>query len=572
MKNISFSFKQHLIAGIVIVLATSILILTGCSEREADREIDKVIVISNIEGYSFDNQRDLFQFNVLVVKDGKVLETGTTDLVNKYPNAKRVDGAGKTLLPGIIDAHGHISSLGYALSRVDLRNSKSAQSAAETVGAFAGDKPQLNWIRGRGWNHVLWPRKQLPTAEQLDAFVKDKPVWLERIDGHAGWANSKALQMAGIDGNTLSPPGGEIMLDNKGNPTGVLIDNAMSLIASLISQPDENEITVALESASNRLLSLGITSVHDAGTSASEHKIYAKMGDSRALPIRIYAMISSTDPSLEEILTSGHSSDIYDLYSARSVKVYTDGALGSHGAAMLRPYSDRPNHNGLLLTNSEDLRALLKLTTTNDFQVAIHAIGDKGNRVALDQIEEVYKDMGGRHLRHRIEHAQVVALKDIPRFKELHVIPSMQPIHATSDKNMAEDRIGTLRLKGAYAWRTFLDQGSVIASGSDFPVEYANPFFGIHAAVTRQDQSNQPPNGWQFEQSMDINEALRSFTIDAAWAAHQENELGGLTKGKWADFILIDQNIFQIPPEDLWKTKVLQTWLAGELVYQDSSL
>jgi predicted amidohydrolase YtcJ len=564
MERILFSCKKHLTTALIFGLATVVFTVTGCSERD----VDEVLVISNIEGYSFNDQRDLFEFNVLVVRNGKVLETGAADLTHKYPNARHIDGAGKTLLPGIIDAHGHVSSLGYALSRVDLRNSISAQSAAETVGSFATDNSQLNWIRGRGWNHVLWPSKQLPTAADLDFFVKDKPVWLERIDGHAGWANSKALELAGIDGNTPSPPGGEIILDEEGNPTGVLIDNAMNLVASLISQPDENEIALSLDAASKRLLSLGITSVHDAGTSASEHKLYAKMGDSGDLPIRIYAMISSTDPQLEEILMSGHSEDIYNLYSARSVKVYTDGALGSHGAAMLNPYSDRPNHNGLLLTSNEDLRDLLKLTTANDFQVGIHAIGDKGNRVALDQIEETYAVMGGRHLRHRIEHAQVVATKDIPRFKELEVIPSMQPVHATSDKNMAEDRIGALRLIGAYAWRTFLDQGSIIASGSDFPVEYANPFFGIHAAVTRQDHSNQPQNGWRSEQSMTIDEALRSFTLDAAWAAHQEKELGGLTRGKWADFILIDRNIFEVAPEDLWKTRVLQTWLAGQLVYQ----
>ena len=563
MKNVSCSFKRHLIAGLAIVLATSILTLTGCSDREAN----EVLLISNIEGYSFDNQRELFQFNVLVVKDGKVLETGTKDLVNKYPNAKRVDGAGKTLLPGIIDAHGHVSSLGYALSRVDLRGSASVEEAAHTVALFAASRPQLNWIRGRGWNQVLWPNKQLPTAADLDAHIANRPVWLERIDGHAGWANSKALQLAGIDRNTTSPAGGEIIRDAEGNPTGVLIDNAMTLMAPLISQPDENSITVALNAACKRLLSLGITSVHDAGTSASEHDIYAKLGDMGELPVRIYGMISSTDPKLREIVTSGHTADQYDLYSARSVKVYMDGALGSHGAAMLSPYSDRPDHNGLLLTTDSDLRELLKLTTANEYQVALHAIGDKGNRVALDHIEQAYQNVGGRHLRHRIEHAQVVAIADIPRFKQLEVIPSMQPIHATSDKNMAKDRLGAERLKGAYAWRTSLDQGSIIASGSDFPVEYANPFFGLHAAVTRQDQSNQPPGGWRYEESITIDEALRSFTLDAAWAAHQEQQLGGLTKDKWADFILIDQNIFQIPPEDLWKTKVLQTWLAGKLVY-----
>jgi predicted amidohydrolase YtcJ len=539
-------------------------VCTGCSGGKEDN----ILVLSNIQGYSFNNQRELFQFSTLVVQDGKVVKTGPPSLVEQYPRAKHVDGGGHTLIPAIIDAHGHVSSLGYALSRVDLRDSASALAAAQAVAAFGADNPKLSWIRGRGWNQVLWPSNQLPTAKDLDTYINDRPVWLERVDGHAGWANSKALELAGINRDSQAPEGGEIVRDQTGTPTGVLIDNAMNLMTPLIAQPDQAEIALALETVSRHLLSLGITSVHDAGTNATEHNLYAKLGSSGELPIRIYAMISSTDSQLAEILEAGHQGDIYDLYSARSIKVFTDGALGSHGAAMLSPYSDRPNHSGLLLTNNHDLRDLLKLATASEFQVAFHAIGDKGNRIALDQVELAYATVGGRHLRHRIEHAQVVAVEDIPRFKQLDVIPSMQPTHATSDKNMAEDRIGAERLKGAYAWRTFLNQGSIIAAGSDFPVEYANPFFGIHAAVTRQDQNNQPPEGWLKNESMNIEEALRSFTIDAAWAAHQEQQLGGLSNGKWADFILVDQNIFEVAPENLWKTKVMQTWLAGELVYQ----
>ena len=549
--------------GLLISLAVLVIFCAGCSDTKLH-----TLVVSNIQGYSFDNQRELIQFATLVVKNGKVVETGPPSLVEKYPRARHIDGGGYTLLPGIIDAHGHVSSLGYALSRVDLRESSSVLDAVQSVATFGKDNPKLSWIRGRGWNQVLWPSNQLPTAKDLDVYINDRPVWLERVDGHAGWANSKALEIAGINRDSQSPEGGEIVRDQTGKPTGVLIDNAMNMMAPFIAEPDESAITLALRMASNHLLKLGITSVHDAGTSAAEHTVYAQMGASGELPMRIYAMISSTDSQLREILAAGHQGDIYDLYSARSIKVFTDGALGSHGAAMLSPYSDRPDHSGLLLTNSQDLRALLKLATGSEFQVAFHAIGDKGNRIALDQVELAYATVGGRHLRHRIEHAQVVAIEDIPRFKQLDVIPSMQPTHATSDKNMAEDRVGAERLKGAYAWRTFLNQGSVIAAGSDFPVEYANPFFGIHAAVTRQDQNNQPPEGWLKQESMSLQEALRSFTIDAAWAAHQEQQLGGLSHGKWADFILVDQNIFEVAPENLWKTKVIQTWLGGELVYQ----
>jgi predicted amidohydrolase YtcJ len=393
-------------------------------------------------------------------------------------------------------------------------------------------------------------------------------VWLERVDGHAGWANSAAMNAAGIDANTVSPEGGEILRDADGNPSGVFIDNAMSLIDQAVPSPTTDEIAVALDTVSKHLLSLGITSTHDAGVSAQEHALYRQMADSGAMQVRLYGMISSTDPDLEQILAAGHSQDSKDMYTARRIKIYTDGALGSRGAALLEPYQDRPDHSGLLLTSAEQLRQLFSLAISAEFQVAVHAIGDKGNRIALDEIEHAYATVGGRHLRHRIEHSQVVALSDIPRFKSLDVIPSMQPTHATSDMNMAEDRIGAERLKGAYAWRSFLDQGSRVVSGSDFPVELAAPFDGIHAAVTRQNKANQPEGGWIPEEAMSIKETLLSFSIDAAWAAHQEDKLGGLTPGKWADFILLDRDIYHIAPEDLWKTQVIETWLAGKQVFK----
>ena len=558
--------KQYLPALLLLAFASLII---GCTESPKSRGTSattEVTLINNIQGYSFDNNRQLFEFDSMAIAAGKVLETGTSIGAN-YPEANIIDGQGKTLIPGIIDAHGHVSSLGYTLQRIDVRQAGSAVEAAAAVGEYAASNQYLSWVRGRGWNQVLWPDKQFPTAAQLDREISDRPVWLERIDGHAGWGNSKALELAGITRDTVSPAGGEILRDANGEPTGVLIDNAMNLVSAVIPAPNQSEIAAALDAVSSHLLSLGITSTHDAGTTAAEHQLYRQMADSGEMPVRVYGMISSTEPSLEQILAAGHSEDKYQLYSARSIKIYTDGALGSRGAAMLEPYSDRPGHRGLLLTSAAQLRKLFKLATEADFQVAIHAIGDKGNRIALDEIEHAYATVGGRHLRHRIEHSQVVAIDDIPRFKSLDVIPSMQPTHATSDMNMAEIRIGRERLKGAYAWRTFLDQGSIVVSGSDYPVELANPFDGIHAAVTRQNKANQPEGGWLPEEAMTIEEAMRSFSIDAAWGAHQEDSLGGLTKGKWADFIVIDQDIYSIPAEDIWKTQVLETWLAGKLVY-----
>jgi predicted amidohydrolase YtcJ len=544
--------------------ALLITLLASCSQSEPP----DILLIDNIQGYSFDDQRELFNFTALAIRDGKVLATGDSQLSKNYPRAEHIDGQGKTLIPGIIDAHGHVSSLGFTLLSTDVRGLESALLAAEKVADYAAQQPQLQWIKGRGWNQVLWPGQQFPNAAVLDQYIDDRPVWLTRIDGHAGWANSAAMEAAGINGSTNSPEGGEILRDAQDNPSGVFIDNAMSLIEQAIPAPSADEISVALDTVSKHLLSLGITSTHDAGVSATEHSLYRELADSGAMQVRLYGMISSTDPELEQILAAGHSQDSKDMYSVRSIKIYTDGALGSRGAAMLEPYKDRPDHSGLLLTSAEQLRKLFSLATEAEFQVAIHAIGDRGNRIALDEIEHVYSTLGGRHLRHRIEHSQVVALSDIPRFKSLDVIPSMQPTHATSDMNMAEDRIGAERLQGAYAWRSFLNQGSRVVSGSDFPVELAAPFDGIHAAVTRQNKANQPEGGWIAEESMTIKETMRSFSIDAAWAAHQEATLGGLTPGKWADFILLDRDIYHIAPEDLWKTQVLETWLAGNRVYK----
>ena len=549
---------------------TLTLFILGSMVSCTNHDAVQLKVFTNINGYSFNNLRELNKFSSMVVKGGKIVAIGNDTILDKFTKSDLIDLEGQTMLPGITDAHGHVSSLGYTLMQIDLRDSESAYQAAKKIAIYTNQRPFLRWIQGRGWNQVLWPDKKFPNSKILDELVPNKPIWLERIDGHAGWANTKALELAGITTNTLSPPGGEILRDSSGKPTGILIDNAMDLVTKVIPPYDEKELMQAIEIASNHLISLGITSVHDAGVSAREHRIYRALADKEELLVRLYGMISSTDSELSTILSEGPVTDENDLYSARSVKVYTDGALGSRGAALLQPYSDRPDHTGLLLTSKQTLRDILEDAVLSGFQVAIHAIGDKGNQLALDEIEWSYSSVGGKELRHRVEHAQVVDLKDIPRFKLLNVIPSMQPTHATSDMNMAEDRIGAERLKGAYAWRTFIDQGSRLASGSDFPIELANPFYGIHAAVTRQNRQNLPIKGWISEQSISITEAIRSFTIDAAWAAHQETTLGSLEVGKWADFIIIDRDIFNEPQESIWKTKVLQTWIAGAVVYQKS--
>jgi predicted amidohydrolase YtcJ len=399
----------------------------------------------------------------------------------------------------------------------------------------------------------------------LDLVAPGKPIVLNRIDGHATWVNTAALKIAGIDKNSLDPAGGEILRDAQGNPTGILVDNAMNLVWSKAPETSSKHTEAYIVKSIEALAREGITSVHDAGVSDAEIEAFKAIAKKEQLNVRVYAMLSVTAADYKQALDRGVEKNLFDdRLSVQSVKIQIDGALGSRGAALDKPYSDRADTSGLMLHTEEETEALTIEAMKAGFQVNSHAIGDKGNRLLLDIFS---KYPAYKHLRHRIEHAQIVHLEDIPRFKELNVIPSMQPTHATSDKNMAKDRVGEERLKGAYAWRKFLNLDVIIASGSDFPVEPANPFFGLHAAVTRQDRDNQPEGGWRSEDRMTREEALRSFTLDAAYAAHQEKVLGSLETGKWADFILVDHDYFTIDPKDIWKIKVLQTWQAGKRVF-----
>ena len=547
---------SHLIRTLIIIVCVSSFYAQA-----------QQILFHNVKGYTFLNSGKLVQFNSVVIEDGRVVTTGN-DLQFDYPKAQQVDGLGKVMLPGLVDGHGHFLGLGFNLLNVDVRDLGSAELTAKHVAEYAKANPQLQWLKGRGWNQVLWPSKSFPTAKDLDELVSDRPVVLDRVDGHAIWVNSKAMALAGIDRNTLSPPGGEILKDEFGNPTGVFIDNAESLIKSIIPKPTQQETVLAYRKASEHLLSLGITSMHDAGIGHNAYQLFRQQVSNGEASVRIYAMLAATDKHLETMLSNGYISDVNDMLSIRSVKIYGDGALGSRGAALLAPYDDDPKNSGLLVTQRDTLRHLYQQVLAHNFQINIHAIGDKANRIALDEFEFAFKTRPqARALRHRVEHAQVVNVNDIPRFKELGILPSMQPTHATSDKNMAQDRVGLNRLRGAYAWQSFLKQGSKVVAGSDFPVELANPFFGLHAAVTRQGRDNQPAGGWLAHEALTVEQAFKAFTLDAAYGAHQDSVLGGLEPGKWADFILVDKDIFEIAPSELWTVKVLETWLAGERVY-----
>ena len=520
--------------------------------------------IHNVVAFTPTND-GIHEFSVLVFDDsGRVVSTGDESLLDAIPEHNRIDGGGGFVLPGLIDAHAHMYSQGLLAISLDLGGVPSLDAAVQRIDEYAKQR-RAGWVLGRGWNQVLWPVREFPHAADIDAVVTERPVWLRRIDGHAGWANSRALKIAGIDDQTPDPVGGKIIRDANGHASGVLVDMAMALVEKHVPVPDKSDIREAYLLAIDALLALGLTGVHDAGINKTEAEVYLSMADNHELDMRIYAMLSDAGPNLAAFQAPirRYGDDRLDI---AAVKLYADGALGSRGAALLDPYDDDGENSGLPFWTQEQLDGFVRIANAKGFQVGIHAIGDLGNRMALDAFERI---QGGKPspLRNRIEHAQIIALDDIPRFAELGVIAAMQPTHATSDMNMAEDRIGSQRIQGGYAWRRLLDSGAVIASGSDFPVELPNPFHGLHAAVARQDRSDLPDGGWYRDQAMTRAEALHSFTLAAAYSAHQEERLGSLEPGKWADFIVVDRDFFTIPLSQIDDIQVRQTWVGGKLVY-----
>ena len=534
----------------------------------AQHLLAQTTLITNVKGYTLNSDRELISFSALQFTDDKIdrfYQTGEA-LPDVDDATAVIDGNGKTLLPGLIDAHGHVLNYGLSLLRVDLTGTRSEQEAVQRIVDFKNANGQLDWIQGRGWNQVLWDSNEFPQAALLDDALSDTPAWFSRIDGHAGWANSAAMELAGVNAATPDPDGGQIIRDTEGRPTGVFIDNAMSLISAKIPVLSIEEQKFALRKAMFALAAQGLTSVHDAGVSSRTVDAYKQLLAEGPLPVRVNVMLAGRDPALPAMLADGHFNSADMTLTINSVKISADGALGSRGAALIEDYSDEPGNRGLLLMEPARLTELMKLAMEAGFQVNVHAIGDNANMIALDNYEQLIASTGTQGMRHRIEHAQVLRYEDILRFSKLGVIASMQATHATSDKNMAQDRLGEVRILGAYAWRKLLENGAVIANGSDFPVESANPFFGLHAAITRQDHNDQPPGGWFPEESMTAVEALASFTIDAAYSGHHENSIGTLEPGKLADFILIEQDIFANAPAEIWKTEVAETWVNGLLI------
>jgi predicted amidohydrolase YtcJ len=462
--------------------------------------------IHNISGYT-STTAGIHEFSVLVLSErGKVVATGGESLLKAHPDAIRIDGNGRTLLPGLTDGHAHLFKYGFLLRSLNLVSTPSLTESLLKIGAYAEENPHVRWIQGRGWNQVLWPIKEFPKAADIDQVVSDRPVLLDRIDGHAVWANSKAMEIAGITDDTPDPVGGRIVRGTNGKATGVFIDKAKDLLKAHVPTPDRDEIRQVYRAAFAGLVPYGMTGVHDAGVSIREAEVLISMADDGELGLRVYAMLAGAEENLDRMgkPLKGYARDMLNI---SAVKLYADGALGSRGAAMLRPYSDDTENRGLPFYTRDELTGLAHKANYMGFQVGIHAIGDLGNRMALDAFEAI-QGKKPSSLRNRIEHAQIIALEDIPRFAELGVIAAMQATHATSDMNMAEDRIGPQRIKGGYAWRRLLDSGATLANGSDFPVELANPWHGLYASVTRQSRDGRPEGGWYADQALTRAEAL----------------------------------------------------------------
>lgn len=517
-----------------------------------------------------------FLTNATVVtgKPDEVLRSATLEIAGDRivtlsgrptPGARTIDLQGMTVLPGLIDAHAHIAGLGAALETVQLEGTTSFEQVGRRVAEGARNLQPGEWVMGRGWDQNDWTIKEFPTAAMLDRFVADRPVWITRIDGHAALANTAALRAAGIDRSSVDPAGGKIVRDAAGEPTGVFIDNATNLVERAAPAESRETRKRRLQKAAQKIASEGIVEVHDAGADDLTIELLRELVDENSFPIRAYVMLGDDAALLERWFANGPLIDHGRKLTVRSVKLYADGALGSRGAALLAPYSDDPGNDGLLLTTKEHIADVARRALKSGFQVNTHAIGDRGTRVALEAYEEA--GVQPQH-RFRIEHLQVIALEDIPRLAKLGVIASMQPTHATSDMYWAEQRLGSERVKGAYAWRKVLDAGGRLALGSDFPVEAVNPFFGLYAAETRMDQKGWPPGGWYPEERLTRHEALRGFTADAAFAAFEETDRGIIEPGRLADLTIIEGDWSTLPASTLFDTKVRMTIVGGMIVHE----
>ena len=539
----------------ISILSLVCVILSSCESKE---EVDLLVI--NAKAYTVD--ADFSTAEAFAVKEGKIVEVGSTsDLSSKYTAKETLDAEQKTILPGLIDAHAHLYNLGLKLSRVDLDGTVSYKDVISRLQEFKKKFPETEYIIGRGWDQNDWVTKEFPTKDTLDLLFPDTPVALTRIDGHAMIVNQKALDKANIDEST-AVFGGEIV-QNNGKLTGILIDNPMSKIRVTFPELDKAAQTTALKSAEDIAISLGLTSLVDAGLNSDVIHLIDDLQNVGELKMRIYAMIRNDEENISEFLESGILKT--DRLNVRSVKVYADGALGSRGAVLKEPYSDKEDHFGSLIIDLNDFKTLAVRLYNSEFQMNTHAIGDSANYVVLKTYDSLLQNDENR--RWRVEHAQVMSDKDFKYFDGQNIIPSVQPTHATSDMYWAEDRLGEQRTRFAYAYKTLLNNAGRVALGTDFPIENVNPFLTFYAAVSRQDLENYPEGGFNPDERLSREETLKGMTIWAAYANFEDDEKGSLEPGKFADFILVDQDPMEVELNKIPATKVLSTYIGGENVY-----
>jgi predicted amidohydrolase YtcJ len=480
----------------------------------------------------------------------------------------RIDLRGRTVIPALTDAHAHLLAYAEASTWLSLEKTSAPEELLGALSArFAGGAAGF-WILGRGWDQNRWPDPRYPNRALLDAIAPKNPVYLVRVCGHAAFVNSTALGIAGITRDTADPVGGRVLKDASGEPTGILLDTAMELVASRIPTLTTDDKKKLLVAAARECLALGLVGVHEMGMSADAVSLYRELYETDELPFRVTGYLSPDDRENERFLESGvRPTRGGGLLRIVGVKFYADGSLGARSAALLGEYSDEPGNGGILMRSPEELYREILPWYESGFQSAVHAIGDAAVREALD----VYERLGAAHpgfdMRNRVEHAQIVSAPDVRRFSALGVVPSVQFAHCTSDMSWVEARLGPERIKGAYAWRSLISAGARVCGGSDFPVESPNPLLGIHSAVTRQDAAGNPAGGWRPEERLTVEEAVRAFTVDAAHAAHAERFAGSLAPGKFADFIVLSEDIFSVEPQEIPDIQVIATVLGGELRY-----
>ncbi|WP_308517715.1 amidohydrolase [Sphingomonas flavescens] len=514
-------------------------------------------LFTNANGITVDDQSRIQHFTGLLIgDDGKVVRL-LNGSATAPRNGKVVDLGGRTVLPGLIDAHGHVTDLGFTALRLNLTGTKSLAELQQRLRDYAAAHPDLKWISGFGWNQEQWADKRFPTSADLDAAVGDRPVTLERVDGHAVVANGAALRAAGVTAATPVPAGGEFH-------DGLFVDNARSLIDKAVPRPTTAQLDEALQKSQEILLGYGVTGVGSMSTSVDDWNAFNRAGRSGRLNVRLMSYLSGT----ESMAAVPHPTNwlFGDRLRAVGIKLFADGALGSRGAWLKQPYADKPDTRGLQFHSDAEMLALATKAADAGFQLATHAIGDAANAQIITVYEQLSKRYGANR-RWRIEHFQIVDPADIPRLAPAGIIASMQPTHQTSDRLMAEARMGPNRLGGSYAWHTVLKSGARLAFGSDLPVESPNPFPGLSAAISRQDVEGQPPGGWRPQERLTLGQALHAFTRGAAYAGFAEAKIGALEPGKYADFIVVDRDPTKIDAQVLAKTEVLETWVGGKKVW-----